>query len=263
MTTAPVKLLSAKNSKQQNHPCKNFAKATISALEELARLLGPPELSFFSQDDKAKVSIGITAASKQVPLLMHMEFKVILPNHGYAVASQHKLIPSVIGDTQVKENDFSGDDFTYSGPMHCAIQSIKHPDSSAYHHLQDMRRIRLLDFFDGSFKNKGEAKPVMIVTVDGGPDGNPRYTKAIEWAVDYFLSQDLDAFFLATNAPGRSAFNLVERGMVRFNKELSGLVLPHDNFGSHLNAKGETIDKELEKKMLGMLGRYWLKFGLL
>ena len=126
-----------------------------------------------------------------------------------------------------------------------------------------MKRIRLLDFFDGSFKNKGEAKPVMIVTVDGGPDGNPRYTKAIEWAVDYFLSQDLDAFFLATNAPGRSAFNLVERGMVRFNKELSGLVLPHDNFGSHLNAKGETIDKELEKKMLGMLGRYWLKFGLL
>ena len=29
--------------------------------------------------------------------------------------------------------------------------------------------------------------------------------------------------------------------------ELSGTVLPHDNFGSHLNAKGETIDKELEK----------------
>ena len=62
MTTAPVKLLSAKNSKQQNHPCKNFAKATISALEELARLLGPPEVTFYSQDDKAKVSIGITAA---------------------------------------------------------------------------------------------------------------------------------------------------------------------------------------------------------
>ena len=51
--------------------------------------------------------------------------------------------------------------------------------------------------------------------------------------------------------------------MVKFSKELSGVVLPHDNFGSHLNAKGETIDKELEKKMLGMLGRYWLKFGLL
>ena len=70
--------------------------------------------------------------------------------------------------------------------------------------------------------------------------------------IDYFnwlhLSQDLDAFFLATNAPGRSAFNRVERRMVKFSKELSGVVLPHDNFGSHLNAKGKTIDKELEKK---------------
>ena len=121
--------------------------------------------------------------------------------------------------------------------------------SSAYHHLQDMKRIRSFDIFDGSFKNNGEAKPVMIVTVDGGPDKNSRHRKTVECAIDYFLSQDLDAFFLATNAPGRSAFNRVERRMVKFSKELSGVVLPHDNFGSHLNAKGETIDKELEKKI--------------
>ena len=36
--------------------------------------------------------------------------------------------------------------------------------------------------------------------------------------------------------------------MVKFSKELSGVVLPHDNFESNLNAKGETNDKELEKK---------------
>ena len=70
----------------------------------------------------------------------------------------------------------------------------------------------------------------------------------------------MDAFFLATNAPGRSAFNRVERRMVKFSKELSGAVLPHDNFGYHQNAKGETINKELEKNS-GMPGRYWLKSG--
>ena len=63
----------------------------------------------------------------------------------------------------------------------------------------------------------------MIVTVDGGPDENPRYTEAIECAIDYFLSQDLDAFFLATNATDRSAFNRVKRRMVKFSKELSGV----------------------------------------
>ena len=58
--------------------------------------------------------------------------------------------------------------------------------SSAYHHLQDMKRIRSFDIFDGSFKNNGEAKPVMIVTVDGVPDENPRYIKTVERAIDYF-----------------------------------------------------------------------------
>ena len=89
-----------------------------------------------------------------------------------------------------------------------------------------MKGIQSLDIFDGSFKNNGEAKPVMIVTVDGGSDKNSRHRKTIECAIDYFLSQDLDAFFLATNAPGRSAFNRVERRMVKFSKELSGVVLP-------------------------------------
>ena len=54
---------------------------------------------------------------------MHMEYKVILPDHDYVVASQHKLIPSVIGDMQVRENDFSGDAVTYSGPTYCAIRN--------------------------------------------------------------------------------------------------------------------------------------------
>ena len=136
-----------------------------------------------------------------------MEYKVISPDHDYVVALQHKLIPSIIGDMQVRENDFAGDAVTYSGPTYCAIPSAKYSGSSAYHHLQDMKGIQSLDIFDGSFKNNGEAKPVMIVTVDGGPDKNPGYTKTIECAIDYFLSQNLAAFFLATNAPGRSAFN--------------------------------------------------------
>ena len=54
----------------------------------------------------------------------------------------------------------------------------------------------------------------------------PDTKKTIECAIDYFLSEHLDAFFLATNVPGRSAFNWVERRMVKFSKELSGVVLP-------------------------------------
>ena len=62
---------------------------------------------------------------------MHMEENVILSDHNYVVASQQKLIPSVIGDMQVRENDFSGDAVTYSGPTYCIIRSAKHSGSSS------------------------------------------------------------------------------------------------------------------------------------
>ena len=78
--------------------------------------------------------------------------------------------------------------------------------------------------FDQGFNHEnGETKPVMIVTVDGGPDENPRYSKRIECVIDYFNTYDLDAFLLVTNTPRRSAFNRIERRMDKFSKELSGV----------------------------------------
>lgn len=62
------------------------------------------------------------------------------------------------------------------------------------------------------------------------------------------MKYDLDAFFVACNAPGRSAYNRVERRMAPLSKELSGIILPHDNFGSHLDSQRRTVDVELEKK---------------
>ena len=59
VTTAPVNLISVKNSKHQIHPGTKFARPTINALEELAGLLGPGHVTFHSQDDKAKGQLDI------------------------------------------------------------------------------------------------------------------------------------------------------------------------------------------------------------
>ena len=88
----------------------------------------------------------------------------------------------------------------------------------------------------------------MIVAVDEGPDENSRYEKTVNCLIKHFVENDLDAFFLATNAPDSSAFNPVERRMVKLNKELSGGILKHDKFGSHLDTKDVTVDKDLELK---------------
>ena len=72
----------------------------------------------------------------------------------------------------------------------------------------------------------------------------------------------MDAFFLVTNAPGRSAFNRVERRMAPLSKELSGVLLEHEHFGSHLDDRGNTIHPQLELKNVEhagkILGEIWI-----
>ena len=125
-----------------------------------------------------------------------MEYKVTLPDQDYIIAPQHKLTLSIIGDMRVHEKDFSGDAVTYSGPTYCATKCGKHSASSVYHHLQDIKCIRSLDIFIDSFNiETSELKPIMIVTVDGDPDENPRLAKTIKYAIDYLTTQDLMHFF--------------------------------------------------------------------
>ena len=212
-------------------------------MEEIAAILGP-EVTSHSMDDKAKILINITAAKKQTPLFMHMDYQVTLPDHDFVVGSKHKLIPSVIGDMKVvKSKDLTNDAVSYSGPTYIAIRSTKHSGSSAFHHLRDMTRARSLPKFVESFQNQhsGEKK-VMIVRVDGGPDENPRYSNTIKCTIEYFCEHNIDAYFVPTNAPGRSAFNRVERRISNLSKELSGVILPHDNCGTHSDHNNKTID---------------------
>ena len=68
--------------------------------------------------------------------------------------------------------------------------------------------------------------------------------KTISVAIHNFKIMNLDALFVCTNAPKRSAFNRVERRMAPLSRELAGLILPHDH---HLDEQGRTIDAELEK----------------
>lgn len=63
-------------------------------------------------------------------------------------------------------------------------------------------------------------KPILVLTVDGGPDKNPRYQKVIKVAGHHFHQHDFDALFIATSAPGRSAYNRIERKMAQLSNEL-------------------------------------------
>ena len=43
--------------------------------------------------------------------------------------------------------------------------------------------------------------------------------------------------------------------MAPLSRELSGLILPHDHYGSHLDENGRTFDEEMEKNNFAYAGK--------
>lgn len=182
---------------------------------------------------------------------MSMEYRVQLPDHDWVVASRHKLIPSVYAGIKIISKSPIGDPaaVSYVGPTYVAIRSGKHCSSTARTHADDFERLLTLESFDVIMKtSSGEVKPILVISVDGGPDENPRNRSVIVEAVNKFIAHNLDLMVAVTNAPGRSAYNRAERRMAPLSRLLSGLILPHDHYGSHLDSQRRTTDKELELK---------------
>ncbi|KAJ8666270.1 hypothetical protein QAD02_007932 [Eretmocerus hayati] len=252
--TVPIKFTKAQNNSTKWHPDAHFCTASIRLLESLASLIGPELVFFLSQDDEARVHIGVRAANKQSAILMHVDYKVSLPDHDFVVGSRHKLIPSVYAGIVIKPGGL-GDpkSVSYSGPTYVAIRSGKHDSSTAASHAADFKRLLQLENFLELSKIDGRTKPIVIISADGGPDENPRYPKVISWGIELFINENLDGLFVVTNAPGHSKYNRAERRMAPLSNQLAGVVLQHDKFGSHLKG-GKTVNKELERKNFAHAG---------
>ncbi|CAF2596257.1 unnamed protein product [Rotaria sp. Silwood2] len=256
--TVPVRLRKALNDEHGKHEDGHFATATIRYIKDLAGIFGNDVVLFLSQDDKCKVPIGLPAAKIQAPMLMHLDYRVRLPDHDWTVAPRHQLTPSVYAACMMNENN----DVGYSGPTYIAIRSAKHDRSDANSHACDFDRLVGLKEFEKSVRDyTGQIKPIIIITVDGGPDENPRFPKTLVAAIRKFRKYNLDALFVLTHAPGQSAYNVVERRMAPLSHDLAGLILPHDHFGTHLNDSGVTVNPELErtnfKKAGEVLAEVW------
>ena len=165
MKSLPVKLVRAQNDLRKKHPDRMFAAETSKAVDEIAKFLGPAACLYISQDDKASVPIGKTAAKIQAPILMSMQSRVRLSDHDFPVGVKHLLVPSVMAECKIDLKL----GVTYSGETYVAIRSSKHNNSSAFTHHEDLLRLRELkpEMFEG--------KSVLIKAVDGGPDENPRF----------------------------------------------------------------------------------------
>ena len=164
----------AENDNRKENVDRMFAKSGCDDAFALYLLFGPDASVVLSNDDKARIPLGLTAANKQAPILMHMSYKVRLADHDFTIAKGHKLIPSVYAECVVLEDG----KVSYSGTTHVRIRSGKHDSSTARTHAYDIREL----FLSGSIKKK----PIVIISTDGGPDESPRYPKTLMAAVSLF-----------------------------------------------------------------------------
>ena len=79
------------------------------------------------------------------------------------------------------------------------LRSGKHDSSSAESHHQDIISLVDKEGFTGL-----KTCPIVVMSVDGGPDENPRYPKTLLHKMSMFKDLDLDALIVLTHAPGKN-----------------------------------------------------------
>ncbi|CAF5036160.1 unnamed protein product, partial [Rotaria sp. Silwood1] len=197
VNTVPVRLRRPQNDDHGKHEDGHFATATIRYMKYLASVFGDDCVFYLSQDDKCKVPLGLPAAKVQAPMLMHLDYRVRLSDHDWTVAPRHQLTPSVYAACILSEDG----DLGYSGPTYIGIRSAKHEFSTADSHALDFDRLICLKEFEEVARGEiGQVKPILIVTVDGGPDENPRFPKTLVSNIRKFKKYNLDALFILTHA---------------------------------------------------------------
>ena len=167
-----------------------WAAETFNMMQELCDIYGPNAAVYLSQDDKSSVHIGVIAAKRQSAMLMNMRCRVRLPDHDFSVGSRHLLCPSVLAHCH---SDPTTGKVGYTGNTYIGIRSSKHNNSTAYTHHQDLLKFK--EDNPSIFNTEtGEAKPILVKGVDGGPDENPRFDKNIIMGCKTFQVRDSCTF---------------------------------------------------------------------
>ena len=245
---ANIKVCRAQPMKHAKNSDRWFASAIMHHIEDFAVLMGEENVAILGKYDKALIPLGMPAATKESPILMSMEYPVTLPDHFFVDASKHKLIPSIYTAREIKESGLSR-----SGPTHAAIRSLKHDKPAAFAGFDDLNFIITSQNFEPFLKHGGSLKPIWIFTRDGH-DG-PRFPTTRKALTKFFEDNDVDYIIAVCDASGLSAYHFIESRMRPLSKELAGVVLPHDTFGSHLDPNGTSIDERKELQHFQRAGK--------
>nr|CAG8683580.1 15397_t:CDS:2 [Entrophospora candida] len=224
----------------RDHPNGHYCLASVKCAKQFATVFADMSV-VISQDDKAKIGLGVPAVGRTFHTLQSVHEPVCVADHDFPVGSGQKLVPSVY--LMIKPNE--SNDELRTGQLAIFVRRQWSLGTSSHTHMQDLESLTLDPQYDDVLKTNGEIRPIWVLLVDGGPDENPRHLKNIKTYCQLFRKFDLDYLTVRTHAPGQSKYNPVERGMATLSGKLAGITLPIDHYGTHLNTQGKVINPDL------------------
>ncbi|CAB4441827.1 unnamed protein product [Rhizophagus irregularis] len=225
----------------QEHIDGHYCLASVKYAKQFASMFADMS-TIISQDDKAKIGLGVPAVGRTFRTLQSINEPVSVADHDFPTESGQKLISSVYLIMKPEESK----DELRTGQLAIFVRPQWYVGTSSLTHMQDLESLTLDSKYDDMLKtSNGQIRPIWMLLVDGGPDENPRHLKNIKVYCQLFKKFDLDYLSVRTHALGQSKYNPVERGMATLSGKLAGIMLPIDHFGKHLNLQGDVTDPEL------------------
>ncbi|CAG8775471.1 30566_t:CDS:2 [Gigaspora margarita] len=230
-------------SEKSDHPDSHYCLALVKGAQTFALSFSDYSV-IISQDDKAKVPLGIPAVGRTFKSIETVNKPVSIPDYDFPLGSKMKFIPSAYLLINPKDTNNN----LRSGYLSIYVRPEYFVGTTAATHMIDLISIVNSREYDKFINIEGKVRPLWILIVDGRPDENPKFLKNIIKYSKFFCSIDLDYLSVHTHAPEQSSFNPVERSMASLSSKLAGIMLPIDHFSTHLNSQGKVIDEELAMK---------------
>ncbi|GBC24607.2 hypothetical protein GLOIN_2v1766467 [Rhizophagus irregularis DAOM 181602=DAOM 197198] len=222
---AKVGLASIARTDMKSHVDEYYCLASVKAVKIFAEVFADESI-IISQDDKAKIGLGIPAVGRTFKTIQSVNEPVTVEDHDFPTGSKMKLIPSVY----LVINPADSSNTLRTGQLSIFIRPEYFIGTSSATHIADLESIVKNENFSNTLKKEDKVRPIWVLLID-----------------DYLT--------VRTHAPGQSAYNPVERSMISLSEKLAGITLPIEEFGPHLNSQGNVIDEELARRNFEYSGK--------
>jgi hypothetical protein len=158
----------------KSHIDEHYCLTSVKSAWVFAKVFAD-EAVIISQDDKAKIGLGIPAVGRTFKTIQSVNEPVTVENHDFPTGSKMKLIPSVY----LVINPADSSNTLQTGQLAIFIRPEYFIRTLSETHMADLESIVSDEDFSATIKENGQIKPIWILLVDGGPDKNPKHMKNI------------------------------------------------------------------------------------